>query len=249
MQKEINKTVYSSLGDKWYTANNDPIALLRAESKLRNPYIIELIQKQFGATANILDLGAGAGFLTLPLLDQGFSVTALDLAPEALAQVTKRYKGINLKTQCVDVEKYGIPKNQKFDVVCAMDILEHVKEPKNLVSEVSQVLNPGGLFICYTFNRTWLSYVLAIKALEWFLPETPKNLHLYSLFIKPEELKSYASNANLIHEETKGVKPKINLEAISSIGIKGVVPEKFEFTWTKSQMVGYFSVFKKDSSE
>ena len=67
----VNNDIYQTLGDRWYDACDDPVALLRAESRLRGPWILERLNP--GST--VLDVGCGAGFLTNFLSEKGFSVT------------------------------------------------------------------------------------------------------------------------------------------------------------------------------
>ncbi|MGZ3699225.1 MAG: hypothetical protein ACXWP5_13915, partial [Bdellovibrionota bacterium] len=67
---EVNNDVYDELGERWYTAQDDPVALLRAESRLRNPWLIAEMKREFGADPyQILDVGCGAGLLSNALAE------------------------------------------------------------------------------------------------------------------------------------------------------------------------------------
>src|SRR5690242_15216235 len=82
----VNNDLYHVLGDRWYTAHDHPIALLRAESKLRNPWIDREIRERLGTSpAKILDVGCGAGFLSNFLGEKGHQVTGVDLSQESLS--------------------------------------------------------------------------------------------------------------------------------------------------------------------
>ncbi len=88
----VNNTVYEALGERWYSAQDDPIALLRAESRLRNPWIATEIRRAFGgAPADVLDIGCGGGFLSNHLGALGHRVTGLDASIDALA-IAGRYE-------------------------------------------------------------------------------------------------------------------------------------------------------------
>src|SRR4029079_6296729 len=81
----INNDWYADLGERWYTAQDTPIALLRAESRHRNPWIADEIVRQLGPSpCRVLDLGCGAGFLANHLAALGHRVTGIDTTPENL---------------------------------------------------------------------------------------------------------------------------------------------------------------------
>ena len=92
--KTINNAFYEALGDKWLTASDHPIALLRAENRLRNPWIASKLP----SSSKVLDMGCGAGFLTHELASAGHAVTGVDLSEESLNIARKRDKeGIYLR--------------------------------------------------------------------------------------------------------------------------------------------------------
>ena len=159
MEERINNDFYEELGDGWYTATDHPIALLRAENKVRVPWILS----EIGPRKTVLDIGCGAGILTNALAEKGHTVHGIDLSERSL-QVAKTRDA----TQSVVYKQasgYSLPyPAQTFDVVCAMDLLEHVEEPQKIIAEASRVLKPNGLFFFHTFNRNLLSYLLIIKA-------------------------------------------------------------------------------------
>jgi 2-polyprenyl-6-hydroxyphenyl methylase/3-demethylubiquinone-9 3-methyltransferase len=239
-RKKINNSIYENLGDKWYLAKDDPIALLREESKFRNPWILESIQKHNKShkSSHILDLGCGGGFLSNFLSKKGYKVTGLDLAEDALkvARQFDQTKNVNY----IQGSAYHLPfKEGTFDIVCAMDFLEHVEFPQKIIKEISRVLKPGGQFFFYTFNRNILSWLFVIKGVEWILKKTPENLHVYHLFIKPEELEHYCKNNKLLVQTFKGVGPKILHRKFFKFILKREVPQDFPFTFKKSLCLGY----------
>src|SRR5690606_14398436 len=103
---------------------------------------------------------------------------------------------------------YHLPfSNESFDVITAMDFLEHVESPDQVIMEFSRVLKPGGMFFFHTFNRNPISWLVVIKLLEWFVKNTPKNMHVINLFIKPRELEEYCLKARIKVFEMKGIAP------------------------------------------
>ena len=236
----INNAFYEELEEGWYTASDHPIALLRAENAVRIPWIIG----QIGKNKRVLDIGCGAGLLTNALAKVGHQVSGIDISTKSLT-VAKRYD-----TTCsVDYQTssaYALPyTNESFDVVCAMDVLEHVEEPKKLIDEASRVLKPGGQFFFHTFNRNFLSYLLIIKGVDWCVPNAPKNMHVYPLFIKPKELSALCFDAKMNVETMHGFQPKIFSSALFKMLFQKKVPQNFSFRFSKSLLTGYCGIAKK----
>ena len=234
MESRINNTFYDQLNEDWYTASNHPIALLRAENALRVPWIIS----EIGSSKTVLDIGCGAGILTNALAQKGHTVHGIDLSEPSL-KIASKYD----TTGTVSYQKanaYSLPyPDQTFDVVCAMDVLEHVEEPNRLIKEASRVLKPGGLFFFHTFNRNPLSYLLIIKGVDWCVPNAPKNMHVYPLFIKPAELEKICKENRLKIQKLLGFRPEIFSRALLHLLFKKQISENFKFRFSKSLATGY----------
>ena len=137
--KAINNDFYETLGDKWLTASDHPIALLRAENRLRNPWIASKLP----SSSKVLDMGCGAGFLTQELANLGHEVTGVDLSEQSLKIARK----LDSKSTYIKADVTKVPlESGSFDAVCAMDLLEHVENPKAVVQEASRLLKPEDYF-------------------------------------------------------------------------------------------------------
>lgn len=241
----VNNDIYNDLGERWYTAQDDPVALLRAESRSRNPWLLQEIRNAFGENAaSILDLGCGAGFLANELARHGYEVTGLD-ASESSLRVARQYDTTGkVKYECGDA--YALPyPDASFEVVCAMDFLEHVEEPGRVVAEVARVLKPGGLFFFHTFNRNPIAWLIIIKGVEWFVKNTPPDMHILRLFVKPAELRAMCEQSHLRVEFLKGFVPKILQRPFWRMLFTGTVVKDFEFHFTKSMLTGYLGFAMK----
>lgn len=240
---EIDNSIYDRYGERWYSAYDDPVALLRAENKTKFPWILNKLRTLCDHKGTILDVGCGGGFLSNELARQGYTVTGVDVSPESLKVAAAHDVTGTVKYEVADAFKLPYP-DESFDALTAMDFLEHIENPELVIKEFSRVLKPGGLFFFHTFNRNPLSWLVIIKLLEWFVKNTPKNMHVIRLFIKPRELSEYAQRAGLQVMSMVGIRP-----VFSSIDWKmvttGIVSPQMEFKLTKGTLLSYMGVAQK----
>jgi 2-polyprenyl-6-hydroxyphenyl methylase/3-demethylubiquinone-9 3-methyltransferase len=240
----VNNTWYAELGARWYAADDTPIALLRAESRHRNPWIADEIARAFGAApCRVLDLGCGGGFLSNYLAERGHTVTGVDTTAEnlAVARATDRSRTATYELADACALPYG---RSSFDVVCAMDLLEHVEDPERVIAEASRVLAPGGLFVFHTFNRTWQAKLIIIKGVEWFVRNAPKDLHVGRLFVTPDELREMCHAHGLEPPAIRGSRPRFGWPLWRMV-LTGKVGDDFAFTTTRSIKLGYTGIARR----
>jgi 2-polyprenyl-6-hydroxyphenyl methylase / 3-demethylubiquinone-9 3-methyltransferase len=235
----INNHFYNDLGDRWYTAYDDPVAFLRQESKVKAPWVIERIAKYFPQkrTTKILDVGCGAGFLSNRLAVDRYRVHGVDLSLESL-EVAKKYDSTG-SVSYIYANAYQLPfADNFFEVVTAMDFLEHVEQPDLAIAEISRVLKPNGLFFYHTFNRNPLAYLIIIKGVEWLVKNTPKEMHTLDLFLKPAEVSDFCETYGMEVQEITGIRPRFSSFNFKDL-INRQVPEDFSFILTPSLLLSY----------
>jgi 2-polyprenyl-6-hydroxyphenyl methylase/3-demethylubiquinone-9 3-methyltransferase len=242
----VNNDIYFALGEHWYADEDSPVALLRAESKLRNPWIAGHLDEAFGDRAcRVLDVGCGAGFLSNDLALRGHEVTGVDLAADALAVAHAHDASGRVRYRAGDA--LALPFDDgSFDAVCAMDLLEHVDDPERAITEASRVLAPRGLFFFYTFNRNALAGLVIIKGVEWFVRNAPEHMHVLRLFLKPDEVRAACTAHGLDEPDLVGVRPRLTLPFWRML-VTGLVANDFTFTFTASTRLAYAGVAHKRS--
>ena len=234
----VNNDIYDQLGERWYGADDDPVALLRAESRLRNPWLTERLRAHSGGAAQVLDIGCGGGFLSNHLASEGFDVTGVD-ASQASLDVAVRHD-LSGKVRYLLGDALALPfADASFDAVCAMDFLEHVEDPARVVAEAARVLKPGGLFFFHTFNRNPLAWLVVIKGVEWFVKNSPRHMHVLRLFIKPRELERLCRAQGLHFTELHGSAPVVFSWAFWRMLLTRSVPPNFRFQFTPSTALSY----------
>jgi 2-polyprenyl-6-hydroxyphenyl methylase/3-demethylubiquinone-9 3-methyltransferase len=244
----INNAFYESLGDRWYEAEDDPVALLRAEGRLKNPWVLERLAARFpGASCRVLDIGCGAGFLCNALARAGHRPEGVDLSRGSLAVARGRDTTGRAAWRVADA--YRLPwRDARFDAVSCLDFLEHVERPGAVIAEAARVLKPGGLFFFHTFNRNPLAWLVVIKGLEWFVRNTPPRMHVLPLFIKPEELDRYCREAGMRAVEWTGMRPRPERLPFWRMLATGKVPADFEFRFTRSLAISYLGMAVKQGA-
>lgn len=240
----VNNDVYETLGERWYGAEDDPIALLRAESRLRNPWVAWELARALGQlSGDVLDIGCGGGFLSNHLGSLGHRVTGLDASRDALSIAARHDVTGRVRYQPGDALDLPFD-NASFDAVCAMDFLEHVERPERVIAEAARVLRPGGLFFFHTFNRNFISWLIVIKGVEWFVRNTPRDLHLLRLFSKPAEIRASCEKHGLVAVELRGMRPRLGMSFWKML-FTGRVSRNFSFTFTKSTALGFSGIARK----
>jgi 2-polyprenyl-6-hydroxyphenyl methylase/3-demethylubiquinone-9 3-methyltransferase len=137
----------------------------------------------------LLDLGCGAGILSEPLCRLGGTVVAVDASEPniAIARERSRESGLPIDYRCASGESV-LAAGERFDVVFAMELIEHVPSPRRLVETLCGLTRPGGMVFVSTLNRTLKSFALAIVAAEYVLRWVPRGTHQWDKFVTPDEL-------------------------------------------------------------
>ena len=162
---------------------------------------IEARQPLAGKTA--LDVGCGAGLLCEPLARLGADVTGVDAAPENAAAAAVHAEGAGLDIRYIAGEVGSLDLGS-FDLVTAMEVIEHVADKRAFVAALAARLAPGGLMVLSTPNRTPQSRLLMIGAAEG-IGLIPKGTHHWDDFITPEELDALLDEAGLDMGTPRGI--------------------------------------------
>lgn len=205
---------FDALGESWWDENG-PMAPLHRLTPVRVAWARDVAVRHFGgeveaglplAGLKVLDVGCGAGLFAEPLARLGAGVLGIDPAPASIA-VARRHAeetGAKLSYRAATVEDLAA-EEARFDIVTAMEVVEHVAEPQRFIAEAASLLRPGGLFLASTLNRTLRSFALAIVGAEYVLRWLEPGTHRWEQFVTPEELALAVRQAGLRVVERKGI--------------------------------------------
>jgi 2-polyprenyl-6-hydroxyphenyl methylase/3-demethylubiquinone-9 3-methyltransferase len=190
---------FARLGSQWWDPKG-PMAALHKLNPVRIGYIRDQAAARFGRDPKkldclkglrILDIGCGAGILSEPLARLGADVVGIDPAAEniEIATAHAQESGVEVDYRATTAEEMAGTK-ERFDVVLAMEVVEHVVDVPAFVSTCTSMVKSGGLMVAATLNRTMKSFALAIVGAEYILRWVPRGTHQWDKFVTPDELES-----------------------------------------------------------
>jgi 2-polyprenyl-6-hydroxyphenyl methylase/3-demethylubiquinone-9 3-methyltransferase len=204
---EIDK--FAKISEQWWDINGKfrPLHVL---NPTRLKYIRQSIIDHFGSSEfqklSLLDVGCGGGLVSEPLANIGFNVTGIDAGAEniEIAKHHAKLNNIDVKYKATSVEELR-DKKDKFDVVLALEIIEHVDNVEYFIECISGLLKKNGIIIFSTLNKTIKSYIMAIIGAEYVLRMLPVGTHDFNKFIKPSQLVPMAELNGLVVKDLKGM--------------------------------------------
>lgn len=173
-----------------------------------NPLRLQVIEEASPvAQRQVLDVGCGGGILSEALARAGAQVTALDLSTQALdiARAHAQDSGLQIDYREQSAEQCAEQQPSSFDLICCMEMLEHVPAPESVVAACAQLLRPGGSVVFSTLNRHPMALVQAIVGAEYLLNMVPRGTHDYTKFIRPSELARCCREVGLEVRSTRGL--------------------------------------------
>jgi 2-polyprenyl-6-hydroxyphenyl methylase/3-demethylubiquinone-9 3-methyltransferase len=205
---------FSALADEWWDPRGK-MAVLHKFNPVRLGVIKEAVCRRFDrdgkrldalAGLRILDIGCGGGILSEPLARLGAIVVGADPAAAniAAAQLHATEAGVTVDYRASTAEALA-DAGERFDVVLAMEVVEHVADLGLFVARCAEMTRPGGLMVVATINRTLKSFALAIVGAEYVLRWLPRGTHQWDKLVTPNELEAALTRHGLAVTEETGV--------------------------------------------
>jgi 2-polyprenyl-6-hydroxyphenyl methylase / 3-demethylubiquinone-9 3-methyltransferase len=205
---------FAALAAQWWDPRGK-MAVLHKFNPVRLGYIKSAACRHFGrderrldalSGLRVLDIGCGGGLLSEPLARLGAAVVGADPAAANIAAARHHAEvaGVAVDYRATTAEALA-DAGERFDVVLAMEVVEHVADLGLFVSVCAAMTKPGGLMIVATLNRTFKSFALAIVGAEYVLGWLPRGTHQWDKFVTPNELEAALARHGLTVTDEAGV--------------------------------------------
>jgi 2-polyprenyl-6-hydroxyphenyl methylase / 3-demethylubiquinone-9 3-methyltransferase len=205
---------FAALADTWW----DPagkMGMLHKFNPVRLGFIKEAACRRFGrdpkrldslAGLRVLDIGCGGGILSEPIARLGAAVVGADPAEANIeaARVHAGREGLAIDYRATTAEALA-DAGERFEVVLAMEVVEHVADLTLFVNRCAEMVKPGGLMVVATLNRTIKSFALAIVGAEYVLRWLPRGTHQWDKFVTPNELEIAIEKSGMAMTQETGV--------------------------------------------
>jgi 2-polyprenyl-6-hydroxyphenyl methylase / 3-demethylubiquinone-9 3-methyltransferase len=213
---------FAALAAEWWNPRG-PMGMLHTLNPTRLAYIRDAACRQFGRDPKslkcldglrVLDIGCAAGILCEPLRRLGASVVGADPAAENIeaARLHAAASGLAIDYRATTAEALA-EAGERFDLVLAMEVVEHVADLAEFVRCCAAMVAPGGLMVASTLNRTLKSFAVMIVGVEYVLRWLPRGTHHWGKFVTPNELEALLERGGLRVLDERGVVYNILLDA------------------------------------
>ena len=204
---------FSELSEQWWDPKGK-MAPLHKINPLRLAYIRDAACRKFDRNPKslnclsglrILDIGCGAGLLCEPLTRLGAQVIGVDPSATniAVAKLHAERGHLSIDYRCTTIEE--MDPRERFDIVLAMEVVEHVANVGMFLDLCAALLKPTSMMVVSTINRTWKSFALAIVGAEYILRWLPRGTHQWDKFVTPAELMHHLERNKLAISDQAGV--------------------------------------------
>ncbi len=196
---------FDGLAARWWDPNGEMGAL----HVINPPRVRHIARCADGLKGKrVVDVGCGGGLLAEALAREGAQVLGIDMAADVLkvAQAHAQQAGVAVDYRQLAAEQLAAEQAGRFDLVCCLEMLEHVPDPASVVAACARLVRPGGDVVFSTIHRNPKSFALMIVGAEYLLNLVPRGTHQYEKFIRPSELEAWTRAAGLELQGLKGLR-------------------------------------------
>ncbi|MEI7494285.1 MAG: bifunctional 2-polyprenyl-6-hydroxyphenol methylase/3-demethylubiquinol 3-O-methyltransferase UbiG [Alphaproteobacteria bacterium] len=197
---------FDNLSSQWWNEQG-AFGVLHSMNPARISFIKDMAKQTFFPDGlknlKVLDVGCGGGIVCEPLARLGSVVTGIDASFQAI-KVAKSHaleQNLDINYLCDDFKNL----KHTYDIVTCLEVVEHVDDLQTFLNDLAEKLNPGGVLILSTLNRTLFSYVVGILGAEYLTRKVPVGTHNWQKFVEPSELVGLMESQGLKTISLKGL--------------------------------------------
>ncbi|KIL69239.1 hypothetical protein M378DRAFT_98583 [Amanita muscaria Koide BX008] len=191
---------------------------------------------------HVLDVGCGGGLLSESLARLGARTLGIDASRSNIA-IAQSHASADPKLSSTLSYLHSpaeplLSEPKRYDVVCSMEVIEHVNDPAKFLETCAELVKPGGHLFLSTISRTPLSYLLTILLAEHVLRLVSSGTHTYSKYVKPSELidffKQYRSPLEQQGEQQLSrpwINPNIPRPTRTEAEVRGLLYNPLQARW------------------
>lgn len=205
---------FDALADTWWDESG-PMAPLHRLNPTRIAFIRDAVVRHWRRNAegiaplaglDLVDVGCGGGLIAEPMTRLGARVTGLDPAERnlAAAEAHARLMDLDIRYRAEAIESLAAA-GESFDIVLAMEVVEHVADLDAFLAAAARCTRPGGLLFVATLNRTAKSFATAIVGAEYILGWLPRGTHQWRRFVRPAEIAGRLQRDGLFTDDIAGM--------------------------------------------
>ena len=212
-----------------------PMRALHVINPLRVAWIADLTRRHLGGLAGraTLDVGCAVGLLCEALAREGARVTGIDISAENIAAAARHAQDGRV---AVDYRRgslsEAVPTTERFEVVCCLEVVEHVEDLASFLDQLAARVAPGGLLFVSSIARTPESLALAKIGAEYVLGILPRGTHRWSDFRNPDEVDQVLARSGMRQLALTGM---------------GYLPIVHRAWWQRSTRVNWMAVWARPS--
>jgi 2-polyprenyl-6-hydroxyphenyl methylase / 3-demethylubiquinone-9 3-methyltransferase len=201
---------FNALASRWWDPRG-PMRPLHAMNPARIEWVVKRLARRFPSFSGVrlLDVGCGAGLAAEALSRRGFDVLGIDAAVDVIGVARAHAAGTGPAYRVAAAEDL-LAEGARFQVVTALEVIEHVPDPAAFVRTLVGLLEPGGVVVLSTLNRTRRSFLVAKLGAEYVMRLLPVGTHDWRKFLTPVEVAGLLRDAGARVTDTAGLSPGLN---------------------------------------
>ncbi|KAG2780880.1 hypothetical protein JG687_00003903 [Phytophthora cactorum] len=217
VEDEVRKFNAAS-SDWWAPKSTTGVGPLHQINPVRVKYIRSHVIEYFGHMTDddpmplrglrVADVGCGGGILSEALCRIGGTMVSADPGEDNIA-AAKKHAAMSRHTSSIDYRQCTsddlVAQGEQFDVVCSLEVIEHVADVPAFLHSLTPLVKPGGLLFLSSINRTALSAALAIGAAEYVMRIVPPGTHDWNKFVQPGEIETELRKDGFTVQDVSGI--------------------------------------------